>query len=99
MLKTALSMAALVTLKHLLQKNVKCRNLLENDAGVPQFQGPLRRTELDGSSQPTPNEELLVDASKSSPEMLLAVQATKTKYRVKQPIRRVRGRAAEANET
>jgi hypothetical protein len=25
--------AALVTLKHLLQKNVKCRNMLENDAG------------------------------------------------------------------
>lgn len=25
--------AALVTLKYLLQKNVKCRNLLENDAG------------------------------------------------------------------
>lgn len=27
------SFAALVTLKHLLLKNVKCRNLLENDAG------------------------------------------------------------------
>ncbi|KAK7404698.1 hypothetical protein VNO78_05654 [Psophocarpus tetragonolobus] len=27
------SMAALVTVKHLLQKNVKCRNLLENDIG------------------------------------------------------------------
>lgn len=27
------SMAALVTLKHLLQKNVKCRDLLENDSG------------------------------------------------------------------
>ncbi|CAB4277037.1 unnamed protein product [Prunus armeniaca] len=30
---SAESMAALVTLKHLLLKNVKCRNLLENDAG------------------------------------------------------------------
>ncbi|KAG8638203.1 nucleolar complex protein 3 homolog [Manihot esculenta] len=30
---SAESMAALVTLKYLLQKNVKCRNLLENDAG------------------------------------------------------------------
>lgn len=30
---SAESMAALVTLKHLLQKNVKCRNMLENDAG------------------------------------------------------------------
>ncbi|RVW89587.1 Nucleolar complex protein 3-like [Vitis vinifera] len=30
---SAESMAALVTLKHLLQKNVKCRHLLENDAG------------------------------------------------------------------
>ncbi|KAK8490947.1 hypothetical protein V6N13_031781 [Hibiscus sabdariffa] len=31
--RSAESMAALVTLKQLLQKNVKCRNLLENDAG------------------------------------------------------------------
>ncbi|KAL6567629.1 hypothetical protein OROGR_001297 [Orobanche gracilis] len=30
---SAESMAALVTVKHLLMKNVKCRNLLENDAG------------------------------------------------------------------
>ncbi|KAK7262342.1 hypothetical protein RJT34_29910 [Clitoria ternatea] len=39
------SMAALVTVRHLLQKNVKCRNLLENDIGggsvsgtVPKYQ-------------------------------------------------------------
>ncbi|KAL1807103.1 hypothetical protein ACET3Z_030171 [Daucus carota] len=35
------SMAALVTLKHLLQKNVKCRNLLENDAGGGSVSGPV----------------------------------------------------------
>lgn len=33
--------AALVTLKHLLQKNVKCRNLLENDAGGGSVSGPV----------------------------------------------------------
>ncbi|KAL9677013.1 hypothetical protein QQ045_005239 [Rhodiola kirilowii] len=49
-------------------------------------------SELDGSSQPTSNEELPVDASKSSPEVLLTVQATKKKCRVKQPARRVRVR-------
>uniref|UniRef100_A0ACD5WZR4 Uncharacterized protein n=1 Tax=Avena sativa TaxID=4498 RepID=A0ACD5WZR4_AVESA len=30
---SAEAMAALITLKHLLQKNTKCRNMLENDAG------------------------------------------------------------------
>lgn len=33
--------AALVTLKHLLQKNVKCRNLLENDAGGGSVSGSI----------------------------------------------------------
>lgn len=33
--------AALVTLKHLLQKNVKCRNLLENDAGGGSVSGSV----------------------------------------------------------
>lgn len=37
------SMAALVTLKHLLQKNVKCRNLLENDAGGGSVSGPVAK--------------------------------------------------------
>lgn len=34
-------LVALVTLKHLLQKNVKCRNLLENDAGGGSVSGPI----------------------------------------------------------
>ncbi|KAK2972020.1 hypothetical protein RJ640_005040 [Escallonia rubra] len=34
---------ALVTLKHLLQKNVKCRNLLENDAGGGSLSGPIAK--------------------------------------------------------
>ncbi|CAK9187996.1 unnamed protein product [Ilex paraguariensis] len=37
------SLAALVTLKHLLQKNVKCRNLLENDAGGGSVSGPIAK--------------------------------------------------------
>ncbi|CAH9148605.1 unnamed protein product [Cuscuta epithymum] len=40
---SAESMAALVTLKHLLQKNVKCRNLLENDAGGGSVSGAIAR--------------------------------------------------------
>ncbi|KAK3042631.1 hypothetical protein RJ639_000883 [Escallonia herrerae] len=40
---SAESMAALVTLKHLLQKNVKCRNLLENDAGGGSLSGPIAK--------------------------------------------------------
>ncbi|CAL0303697.1 unnamed protein product [Lupinus luteus] len=35
------SMAALVTVKHLLQKNVKCRNLLENDIGGGSVAGTI----------------------------------------------------------
>ncbi|KAL2328637.1 hypothetical protein Fmac_022064 [Flemingia macrophylla] len=35
------SMAALVTVKHLLQKNVKCRNLLENDIGGGSVSGTI----------------------------------------------------------
>lgn len=35
------SFAALVTLKHLLLKNVKCRNLLENDAGGGSVSGSV----------------------------------------------------------
>ncbi|XP_031256283.1 nucleolar complex protein 3 homolog isoform X3 [Pistacia vera] len=38
---SAESMAALVTLKNLLQKNVKCRNLLENDAGGGSVSGSI----------------------------------------------------------
>ncbi|KAK4722407.1 hypothetical protein R3W88_012640 [Solanum pinnatisectum] len=37
------SLAALVTLKHLLQKNVKCRNLLENDAGGGSISGAIAK--------------------------------------------------------
>ncbi|PWA67388.1 binding protein [Artemisia annua] len=37
------SMAALVTLKHLLQKNVKCRDLLENDAGGGSLSGSISK--------------------------------------------------------
>lgn len=40
---SAESMAALVTLKHLLLKNVKCRNLLENDAGGGSLSGPIAK--------------------------------------------------------
>ncbi|PON58290.1 Nucleolar complex-associated protein [Trema orientale] len=40
---SAESMAALVTLKHLLQKNVKCRNLLENDAGGGSVSGSIAK--------------------------------------------------------
>ncbi|GAB4827335.1 hypothetical protein Ancab_034222 [Ancistrocladus abbreviatus] len=35
------SMAALVTMKHLLQKNVKCRNMLENDPGGGSVSGSI----------------------------------------------------------
>ncbi|XP_027345895.1 nucleolar complex protein 3 homolog isoform X1 [Abrus precatorius] len=35
------SMAALVTVKHLLQKNIKCRNLLENDIGGGSVSGTI----------------------------------------------------------
>ncbi|XP_061351465.1 nucleolar complex-associated protein 3 [Gastrolobium bilobum] len=35
------SMAALVTVKHLFQKNVKCRNLLENDIGGGSVSGTI----------------------------------------------------------
>ncbi|XP_057435299.1 nucleolar complex-associated protein 3 [Lotus japonicus] len=37
------SMAALVTVKHLLQKNVKCRNLLENDIGGGSVSGTISK--------------------------------------------------------
>ncbi|XP_051128834.1 nucleolar complex-associated protein 3 [Andrographis paniculata] len=40
---SAESMAALVTAKHLLQKNVKCRNLLENDAGGGSVAGTIAK--------------------------------------------------------
>ncbi|KAK6230971.1 hypothetical protein QUC31_002489 [Theobroma cacao] len=40
---SAESMAALVTLKNLLQKNVKCRNLLENDAGGGSVSGSIAK--------------------------------------------------------
>ncbi|KAK4352409.1 hypothetical protein RND71_027927 [Anisodus tanguticus] len=40
---SAESMTALVTLKHLLQKNVKCRNLLENDAGGGSVSGAIAK--------------------------------------------------------
>lgn len=40
---SAESMSALVTLKHLLQKNVKCRNLLENDAGGGSVSGSIAK--------------------------------------------------------
>ncbi|BFG37750.1 hypothetical protein CerSpe_240240 [Prunus speciosa] len=41
--RSAESMAALVTLKHLLLKNVKCRNLLENDAGGGSVSGSVAK--------------------------------------------------------
>ncbi|KAK6149529.1 hypothetical protein DH2020_017054 [Rehmannia glutinosa] len=40
---SAESMAALVTVKHLLQKNIKCRNLLENDAGGGSVAGAISK--------------------------------------------------------
>ncbi|KAI3456684.1 hypothetical protein Pfo_013347 [Paulownia fortunei] len=40
---SAESMAALVTVKHLLQKNIKCRNLLENDAGGGSVAGAIAK--------------------------------------------------------
>ncbi|XP_059434002.1 nucleolar complex-associated protein 3-like [Corylus avellana] len=40
---SAEAMAALVTSKHLLQKNVKCRNLLENDAGGGSVSGTIAK--------------------------------------------------------
>ncbi|KAM1032269.1 hypothetical protein ACFX2I_035863 [Malus domestica] len=46
---SAESMAALVTLKHLLLKNVKCRNLLENDAGGGSVSGSIAKYHPDVS--------------------------------------------------
>ncbi|CAN6553824.1 unnamed protein product [Malus baccata var. baccata] len=46
---SAESMAALVTLKHLLLKNVKCRNLLENDAGGGSVSGSVVKYHPDAS--------------------------------------------------
>ncbi|XP_009341714.2 nucleolar complex-associated protein 3-like isoform X1 [Pyrus x bretschneideri] len=46
---SAESMAALVTLKHLLLKNVKCRNLLENDAGGGSVSGSVAKYHPDAS--------------------------------------------------
>ncbi|KAG9134049.1 hypothetical protein Leryth_004744 [Lithospermum erythrorhizon] len=40
---SAESMAALVTLRHLLQKNPKCRNLLENDIGGGSVSGAIAK--------------------------------------------------------
>ncbi|KAJ7948944.1 Nucleolar complex protein 3 like [Quillaja saponaria] len=40
---SAESMAALVTVKHLLQKNMKCRNMLENDAGGGSVSGYIAK--------------------------------------------------------
>ncbi|KAB1216922.1 hypothetical protein CJ030_MR4G016065 [Morella rubra] len=40
---SAESMSALVTLRHLLQKNIKCRNLLENDAGGGSVSGTIAK--------------------------------------------------------
>ncbi|XP_057765273.1 nucleolar complex-associated protein 3-like [Salvia miltiorrhiza] len=41
--RPAESMAALVTVRHLLQKNAKCRNLLENDAGGGSVAGAIAK--------------------------------------------------------
>lgn len=41
--RSAESMAALVTVKNLLQKNAKCRNLLENDAGGGSVAGAIAK--------------------------------------------------------
>eukprot|EP00268_Persea_americana_P025459 TRINITY_DN2483_c0_g1_i11.p1 TRINITY_DN2483_c0_g1~~TRINITY_DN2483_c0_g1_i11.p1 ORF type:complete len:353 (+),score=58.69 TRINITY_DN2483_c0_g1_i11:652-1710(+) len=46
---SAEALAALVTLKHLLQKNVKCRNLLENDAGGGSLSGSIAKYQPDSS--------------------------------------------------
>ncbi|MBA0843733.1 hypothetical protein Goarm_000893, partial [Gossypium armourianum] len=46
---SAESMAALVTLKQLLQRNVKCRNLLENDAGGGSVSGSIAKYQPYGS--------------------------------------------------
>ncbi|KAJ0975816.1 hypothetical protein J5N97_017781 [Dioscorea zingiberensis] len=44
---SAESMAALITVKHLLQKNSKCRNLLENDAGGGSLSGLVVKYQAD----------------------------------------------------
>ncbi|KAH7654454.1 nucleolar complex protein 3 [Dioscorea alata] len=44
---SAEAMAALITLKHLLQKNSKCRNLLENDAGGGSLSGLIVKYQAD----------------------------------------------------
>ncbi|CAL1409404.1 unnamed protein product [Linum trigynum] len=46
---SAESMAALVTVRHLLLKNVKCRNLLENDAGGGSVSGIVARYQPDAT--------------------------------------------------
>ncbi|KAG6499254.1 nucleolar complex protein 3 homolog isoform X1 [Zingiber officinale] len=46
---SAEAMAALVTLKHLLQKNSKCRNLLENDAGGGSLSGLVSKYQPDAT--------------------------------------------------
>ncbi|WOL12256.1 nucleolar complex protein [Canna indica] len=46
---SAEAMAALVTLKHLLQKNSKCRNLLENDAGGGSLAGLVSKYQPDAT--------------------------------------------------
>ncbi|KAL9296725.1 hypothetical protein ACSQ67_022621 [Phaseolus vulgaris] len=68
------SMAALVTVKNLLQKNVKCRNLLENDIGGALFLAqflhyhPAISTLASGiSSMSTAHNQVLL--SKTSPQL------------------------------
>ncbi|KAG9439504.1 hypothetical protein H6P81_019669 [Aristolochia fimbriata] len=46
---SAEAMAALVTLRHLLQMNVKCRNLLENDAGGGSLSGSIAKYQPDST--------------------------------------------------
>ncbi|THU50430.1 hypothetical protein C4D60_Mb06t20140 [Musa balbisiana] len=46
---SAEAMAALVTVKHLLQKNSKCRNLLENDAGGGSLAGLVAKYRPDAT--------------------------------------------------
>lgn len=46
---SAEAMAALITLKHLLQKNSKCRNLLENDAGGGSLSGLVVKYQADAT--------------------------------------------------
>ncbi|KAL5977037.1 hypothetical protein ACLOJK_021375 [Asimina triloba] len=41
--------AGLVTVRHLLQKNIKCRNLLENDAGGGSLSGSVAKYQTDAS--------------------------------------------------